>query len=249
MEELGRTRRREVRLRGVDIEVERRINDLVWEGSTSRQIVDVLKREFPVLKGEFPRRHIPSERTLRDYIKKLKPKDESSRWDITADDYDNAVVLRVLAATILRLDGQVSQLTLTEAEWIDRVVRAVPHMIDVNAYVPYMFARIYMLAEESSEGTEHLDVALALVPTEGIINEAKVVLSEESARLVARTARTHVKLHRRMWPARLLTVWTAAEAVFDEYMKVIGQSGELIRHSPQDWVSQFKLSEEEDESN
>ena len=197
MHERGVMRKRKGR--GLKIDVEKELRQLVEDGFTnSAQIHKKLLGKF----GD-----VPTERTIRQYVKELILPDPSGRWSLTDDSEEAAFLLSVLGAVVQFSEGRISQLTRKQAEWIERIKHGVP---DIPPLTTYYFTRAYMLRESEGQDTAHLDMALALSPTAE--EEEAPNLNTVKARIAL-----HVGLHLRLWPGRQLMLWPRADWITEEY--------------------------------
>ena len=163
-------------------------------------------REVPEFQGK-----VPSLRTIQTMVTELRPPDDSGGWSLSDDSEEPTFLLAVLGVVVQHSEGRISQLTRGQAEWIERIKRAVPDIPQVTAY---WFTRAYMLCEGKSQDSAHLDMALALGST---AEEAADTSSEADVK--ARIA-LHVKLHLELWPRRQLMVWPRTDWISEEYKKV-----------------------------
>jgi len=186
------------RRRRVSIEVEKRLRELVRENFTPAQIYDQLYQEFP--EGA-----VPTDRTIRNYVKELRPPDPSGAWSLAGGNEEAAFLLSVLRAVVEYSEGRITQLTRDEVRWIERIRAAVP---DIPAATAFLLAREYIRYEGVGQDVAHLDMALALRPT---AEETAMALSEPDRKALEQRIARHVYLHVRLWPGRDLTVWARGD--------------------------------------
>jgi hypothetical protein len=136
-------------------EIEDKAKDLIRKGWPN----DQARRELDRL---FPRRPLPSLRTLARYRRDVVPVDPSGPWnpDTGTDDNQLALVTPLLAGVILGSEGQ-RRVTNAEAEWITFIRVIAP---DLNHSAVYVLAREFLVRTEQGRSTDDLNGFLAFAP-------------------------------------------------------------------------------------
>lgn len=201
---------RKQKRRGMSVEVEKRFRELLGKQYSTPQIYEALVAEFGV---EDP--GMVTDRTLRQYVKSHRPPDPSGPWSLADDSEEAAFLLAVLEAVVERTEGRRTQLTCKEAEWLERIKRAVP---DMPPWAAFSFARAYVTCETEGHETAPFDMALALTldcPAERELGKAHIA--------------RHIDLHLQHWPAQPLMAWARETWIADEYE-------EAAKRQPAAWI-------------
>lgn len=207
---------RKQKRRGMSIEVKKRFMELLKADYSVTQIYDKLVEEF----GEADETDgMVSDRTIRQYVKKFRPPDPSGPWSLADDNEGAAFLLAVLGAVVDHTEGRKTGLTRKEAEWIERIKQGAP---DIPPITAYWFTRAYIFCESKGQDVAHLDMALALSPTE---KETAAVLPETELNAVKARIALHLDLHLRLWPGRQLVVWPRVAWISEEYVEAAKSRG------------------------
>lgn len=108
--------------------------------------------------------HSPPDRTVRSIIQREAVEDHSGAWSLTDGIEPITVledVLRVLRAIVRASEGRRSFLTKREAGYVAQLATAAP---DLSPIAMFRLARLYLKRGFDKQGTEDLDVYLALAP-------------------------------------------------------------------------------------
>jgi hypothetical protein len=114
---------------------------------------------------------LPTLRTFQMIVKEARPPDPSGPWSLAdAEAGDVALVLPVLAAVVAKTQGSRQHITRAEAEWLVKLRGAYP---DLDPWLAYRLARLYMARVDRREATVDLDLYLAAAPWRGGEAEAQ----------------------------------------------------------------------------
>lgn len=136
-------------------EVTKRIRELSADGASYRAIHRVLVDEFG---KDAPR----SDRTVSNIVRRWRQPEPQSAWSLARPDAAESAsaVLPVIAAVLVRSEGERRFVTVSEARWISRIVRASP---GIPPWVSYVLAR-ECLRREAAKEFRPIDLYLALRP-------------------------------------------------------------------------------------
>ena len=143
--------------RRFDGEIQDQIGVLFLKGWSAAQIERQLQLDFP-------EHRVPSSRTIQRVVKSLQEDDSSdepadSEWSMANARGDEAqIVLPVLRAVVQESQGRRLSISIREAEWIVKVLRAAPGLPPWPAYV---LATKYMQREARGAQNLMLDLSLA----------------------------------------------------------------------------------------
>ena len=123
-------------------------------------------------------------------IKSLKTHDQSGWWRFSEDEIDPANSLRILRSVVETTDGRRTKITVREAEFGSKILRAIPGF---RPWMAYVIARKY-IARSNSEADDH-DLDFFLASYDSFIDEP-FELDRSPAK------RKYLELHRKAWPDR-----------------------------------------------
>lgn len=125
------------------------------------QVLDALQRD-----RRFAGRTLPTDRTVRTIVARLRTLDTSGPWALRdADPEDVAFLLDVLREVMIYTDGQVRSLTRAVADLAVRIHAARPPVHgDLRPWDYYLFARYYQVAEAQGWEPAAIDAYLAFAP-------------------------------------------------------------------------------------
>ena len=107
----------------------------------------------------------PSLRTVRKRLGRMRPRDESSAWNVAdSDDATARLILPVLASVIENTDGRRRWLSIEEARLVRKIRTVAP---SIDAFDSYRVAHQYQLRAANEADSSDLDILLAFAPWEG----------------------------------------------------------------------------------
>jgi len=124
-------------------------------GLTTDQSASAIRMQLELTEE---RQRLPSERTIADWLRRVRATDASGVWRLGADQSeepeDTAAILETLLAVITRTDGTVNRFTIAQAEWVARLRRAA----NLPPWAAFVYAKRYASADADAE---ELDLAIA----------------------------------------------------------------------------------------
>lgn len=140
-----------------------RIRELATDGVSGPAIRRTLELEF----ADGP---LPEVRTIQDIAQEVAQPAGSIPWSL-AEHKTSAADARPIMAVLGELErrGTGATLTVDEAQWVVRLVQAVPILPILAPWMAYLFARQYVARRAAGEDTRDLDRQLALGATKGAL--------------------------------------------------------------------------------
>jgi hypothetical protein len=154
-------------------EVQRTFDLLYSRGKTAKEIHNLLQEQWD--RGDIP--EAPCERKIQYMVKERRIED-SEPWSLAIYEGEGSrQIMDVLASVVRKTQGRRSTLNKSEAEWVLKTSKAVPHENagtrdeDVSAtnygtkpWLIWLLAQEYLLYNSRGEDTKELDSLIVFAP-------------------------------------------------------------------------------------